>query len=336
MRSVTGFVSEQHPLLVLTRAQTQELLTMKETLELVEYAFRLYGEGKVVMPPKLYLDDPTNLGDFRAMPAYIDGNVGLKWVSVFPENWRRDLPTVLATIILSDPENGCPLAVMDGTYITEMRTGAAGGVAAKYLARRNSSVVGVIGSGVQARTQLLAIGELLPGIQELKVFDKNRDASLLFAEEMKTKLKMRIFVVDSIEEAAKADIVVTTTPSTKPIIRQQSIMPGTHINAIGADAEGKQELEVELLRNAKIVVDDIEQAQHSGEINVAISNGLIKIEDVYGTLGEVVVNSKEGRENDQEITIFDSTGLAMLDLICAGHVYQKASKRDARVRSSGS
>lgn len=311
------------------RSEIQELLSMDEALKAVEYAFKLQAEGKAVMPPKLYLDLPEHKGDFRAMPAYIDGSAGIKWVSVYPDNWRRKLPTVLATIILCDPDSGCSLAIMDGTYITEIRTGAAGGVAVKYLAKRDSSVVGIIGAGVQARTQLLAIGEVLPRIEDVKVFDQHKDASLKYAEEMGAKLNMNIRCVETIQEATEADVIITTTPSRKPIVSRQHIRRGAHINAIGADAKGKQELEGQLLKNGKVFVDDIEQASHSGEVNVPLSQGLMKVEEIYGTLGEVVADIKKGRENDQEITIFDSTGLAIQDVICARVVYEKVRGRHA-------
>lgn len=319
--------SSVHKVLILARHEVQELFSMSEALEAVEYAFKLEAEGKVIMPPKLYLNLPTYEGNFRAMPAYINGSVGIKWVSVYPNNCKFNLPTILATIILCDPETGCPLAIMDGTYITEIRTGAAGGVAVKYLAKRNSSVVGIIGAGVQAKTQMLAIGEVLPRIEDVKVFDQNRDTSLEYAEEMGTKLNMNIRPVETIQEAAEADVVVTTTPSTKPIISSQHIMPGTHINAIGADAKGKEELEPDLLRKAKIVVDNIEQASHSGEINLPLSQGLIKIEDIAATLGEVVAGFKRVRESDDDITIFDSTGLAIQDIATARVVFEKARKK---------
>jgi len=276
------------------------------------------------MPPKLYLNLPEYHGDFRAMPAYIDGSAGLKWVCVYPNNRERDLPSVMAMIILCDPATGYPLAIMDGTYITNMRTGATGGIAVKYLAKKDSSVIGMIGAGMQAKTQLLAIGEVLQKIEEVKVLDLNRDASLRYAQEMRAKLNINIRPVETIEEATEADIVVTTTPSTKPIVSKRHIRPGTHINAIGADAKGKQELEVELLKNAKILVDDIEQASHSGEINIPLSQGRLKVADIYCTLGEVVAKMKKGRENEKEITVFDSTGLAIQDIVCAKLVYEKA------------
>jgi len=313
--------------LVLSRREIEEFLSMGEVLKAVEHAFKLQAEGKIIMPPKLYLNLPEYQGDFRAMPAYIDGSAGIKWVSVYPDNRSYSLPSVMATIILCDPKNGYPLAIMDGTYITSMRTGAAGGIAVKYLARGESSVIGMIGAGRQAETQLLAISQVLPRIDEVKVFDKQKDASSRYVQEMGSKLNINIHLAETIREATEADIVVTTTPSRKPIVEKEHIRPGTHINAIGADAKGKQELETDLLKGAKIVVDDIKQASHSGEINVPLSKRLIEVDDIHGTLGEIVANMTKGRESDEDITIFDSTGLAILDIVCAKLTYEKAKER---------
>ena len=313
-------------MLFLGRSEVEELLSMGEALKAVEYGFKLEAEGKAIMPPKLYLNLPEYQGDFRAMPAYIDGCAGVKWVSAYPDNWRQNLPSVMATIILCDPNTGCPLAIMDGTYITAMRTGAAGGIAVKYLARPDSSVIGFIGAGMQAETQLLAISLVLPRIDEVKVFDKQKDVSLRYVQEMGAKLNINIRLAGTVREATEADIVVTTTPSRKPVVKKKYIKPGTHINAIGADAKGKQELEADVLKKARVIVDDIEQASHSGEINVSLSEGLMKVDDIHGTLGEIVANMKKGRQSDEDITIFDSTGLAILDIICAKLVYEKAKE----------
>lgn len=317
--------------LLLSRSDIENLLSMGEAIKANEEAFKLQSEERTIMPSKIYLELPEYQGNFRAMPAQISEIAGIKWVCVYPSNWRYNLPTVIAIIILNDPHTGRPLAIMDGTYITNMRTGAAGGIAVKYLARRDSSVIGIIGAGMQAKTQLLAIREVLPKITEVKVFDQQKGNSLKLTEEFRTKLNMNIRSVETIEEAAEADILVTTTPSRKSIVKKRYIRPGTHINAIGADAKGKQELEAVLLIDAKIVIDDIEQAAHSGEINVPLSNGVIKAKDIYGTLGEVVNNRKKGRENEEEITIFDSTGLAIQDIICAKLVYEKAKSGKAQV-----
>jgi alanine dehydrogenase len=324
---------ERPGVLVLGRSEVEKLLTMREALRAVELSFKFEAEGEVVMPPKLYLDLPRYHGDFRAMPAYVNGVAGIKWVSVFPNNPNHNLPSVMASIVLSDPSTGRALAFMDGTYITSMRTGAAGGVAVQYLARKNSTVIGMVGAGTQARTQLMAIAEVLSKIEEVRVYDVFKEASEKYVKKMQAELGLNLRAVDAIEEATEADIVVTTTPSTKPVVMKKHIRPGTHINAIGADAKGKQELDPSILLNAKVIVDDVEQASHSGEINVPLSQGLIKIDGIYGTLGEVVAGFKKGRESDQEITIFDSTGLAIQDIICAQLVYEKAREKGTKESS---
>ncbi len=313
--------------LVLSRREIEGLLNMDEVLRAVERAFGLQAGGKVIQPPKLYLDLPEYLGDFRAMPAYIDGNAGIKWVSVYPNNRKQNLPTVMATIILCDPNTGYPLAIMDGTYITSIRTGAAGGIAVKYLARKDSSVIGMIGAGRQAETQLLAVSKVLPKIDKVKVFDMQEDVRSRYIQKIEAKLSINIHLVETVEEAAEADIVITTTPSRRPVVKREYVRPGTHINAIGADAKGKQELEAGLLTAAKVIVDDIEQASHSGEINVPLSEKLMEVGDIHGTLGEIVANTKRGRQSDEDITIFDSTGLAILDIICAKLAYEKAKEK---------
>jgi len=182
---------------------------------------------------------------------------------------------------------------------------------------------------VQARTQLQAIIEVLAKVREVKVFDQSYVASQTYCDEMRSRFKLNVHCVPTVEEAAEADILVTTTPSRNPIILKRHVGPGTHINAIGADAQGKHELESSLLKSAKIIVDDIGQATHSGEVNVPLSQGVLCPEDIYGTLGEIVLGMKRGRESEDEITIFDSTGLAVQDIACAHLAYSKAKSNGA-------
>lgn len=306
--------------LFLDEAKIAEILDMPSALEAVEEAFRQHGLGKTKMPPKVYLDLPEHSGDFRAMPAYCSGYVSLKWVSVYPNNPKRGIPTVLATLLLCDPSTGSILAVMDAGVITAYRTGAAGGVAAKYLARRDSKTLGLIGTGVQARYQLLAIAELFD-LDEVKIYDISTGAQKRF----KAEFPEYNITFCELPEAANVDILATCTPVRKPVVRAEWIKPGTHINAIGADAPGKQELDPSLLRRSKIIVDSVEQACHSGEINVPLSKGLIKEKDLYSTLGQVVAGVKKGRGSEHEITLFDSTGLAIQDVAVAKLVYEKVS-----------
>jgi alanine dehydrogenase len=225
---------------------------------------------------------------------------------------------------------------MSGTAITDMRTGAAGGIAAKYLARRNSKVLGLIGAGAQARTQLTALLEVFRSLDEVRVWSRSKDRREEFIEEMSVKYGglVEMFSVGSVEEAVRgADIVVTATPSRTPLVMDNWVSPGAHFNCIGADAPGKEELDPSILKRAKIVVDDWEQAAHSGEINVPLSKGFISEEDIWAELGEVIAGKKAGRASDDEITVFVSTGLALQDAVTASLVYRRALERGVGVKA---
>lgn len=308
--------------------QVRKLLGMPDVIRAVGQVFRMHGMKKVQMPAKIYLHLDKYEGDFRAMPSYIEGleACGLKWVNVHPKNSRFGLPSVMAVIIYSDPKTGFPLCIMEGTLITNLRTGAAGAVAARALARKNSRTVGLVGCGVQARTQLLALKELFK-IKSAAVWGTKLEYAIDFARDM-ASLGLHLEIKKDIRDCVRdKDIVVTATPARKPIVKSGWISPGTHINAIGADAPGKEELEPAILRKAKIFVDDRAQACHSGEINVPLSKGLISAKDIRATLGEVLAGKKNGRVNDREITVFDSTGLAIQDVACAHFAYKKAIKK---------
>jgi len=314
---------------LIKRSQIEKVLDMKDCVSIVENAFRLYGDGKVQMPPKVYLS--FERGDVRCMPVYIPSmNIaGVKNVNVHPKN--KNLPSVMATITLFDPETGFPLAVMDGTYITNMRTGAAGGIAAKYLSIKNPKVATFIGAGVQAETQLEALLITKPTIFKIKVYDADSDKAENFAKNYRKKYEnlMNVLKTNSIEGALQnTNIIITTTPVKKPIIKAEYINCGVHINAIGADAKGKQELDSEILKKSRIIIDDWEQASHSGEINVPLSKGVISKKDIYGNIGEIVSGKKPGRESDDQITIFDSTGLAIQDISVAYEVYKKLTSNE--------
>lgn len=320
-------------ILWLNRKEVESLLDMKGTLKVVEEAFRQHGLKKVQMPPKLYLYFKKHNGDLRTMPAYLEEQdiTGVKIVNVHPDNPKKGLPTVMALVILNSTETGAPIAVMDGTYLTDMRTGAGGGVAVKYLARRNSKIVGFVGAGNQARTQLLAINEIID-IEEVKATSTSEKHTLSFKEEMEKRIQCDIIPKKSIREVCDCDILVTTTPSREPIVMNEWIAEGTHINAIGADAPGKEELGPKILKRAKIVVDDLPQASHSGEVNVPLEKGLLAEKDIFGELGEVVTGRKKARTSESDITIFDSTGLAIQDVATADMVYQKAMKENLGIK----
>ena len=323
----------ENRILWLDRNEVESLLDMKGTLEVVEEAFRQHGLKKVQMPSKLYLYFKKHNGDLRTMPAYLEGPdiTGVKIVNVHPDNPKKGLPTVMALVILNSTETGAPLAIMDGTHLTDMRTGAAGGVAVKYLARRNSGSVGFVGAGNQARSQLLAINEVID-IREIKVTSTSEKQTNAFRDDMEKRIGCEITPKRTIREVCDCDILVTTTPSREPIVMNDWIVEGTHINAIGADAPGKEELDPLILKRAKVVVDDIQQASHSGEVNVPISSGSLSVKDIFGEIGEMITGKKKARTNDSEITVFDSTGLAIQDVATADMVYRKALGKKIGVR----
>jgi len=318
--------------LSISEKEVASLLTVEEALEAVELAFKEGARGYAQMPPKVYLNYHGYKGDLRTMPAYLErlDISAVKVVTVYPENGKKfGLPTVMATILLTDPKNGQLLAVMSGGSITAMRTGAAGGIAAKYLATKNPETVSFIGAGFQARTQLSALLSVFPNLREIKVWDIKPEAARAFVAEVEGKTgNLHAVAVETAQAAvAGADIVVTTTPSTKPLILNEWVEIGTHFNCIGADAPGKEELDPAILRRSKVVVDDWMQASHSGEINVPVSRGTLFREDVWAELGEVVTGIKAGRSSENEITVFDSTGLAIQDAVTAELVYRKALEK---------
>nr|BDT38763.1 ornithine cyclodeaminase family protein [Myxococcus sp. MH1] len=302
--------------LILSAKELRGLYTVELGLQAVEKAFRAHGRGESLMPPKVYLSLPQYDGDFRAMPAFLDGAAGVKWVNAHPQNPKKHgLPTVRALYILSDPDTASPLAILDGTWLTAWRTGCAGGVASKYLAKPQPRTLGLVGCGVQARVLIDAHRALFGELELLLA-----DASDAAAKALQAEKGGRVV---SLQEASGADIVCTSTPSRTPVVKREWLKPGAHINAMGADAPGKQELDPRILTEGRVFIDDTEQALHSGEVNVPLHDGLLRAEQIAGTLGEVVAGKKPGRAGE-EISIFDSTGLALQDVALARALYDVA------------
>ena len=308
--------------LLLDSGDVTESTRIGDVIDAVEGAFGAYARGDTIMPAKSYVELPQHNGDFRSMPAYIAAEdwegAGVKWVNVHTDN--EDLPTVMGTIIYSDPTTGFPLALMDGTDLTRLRTGAAAAVATHYLAREDATSLGLVGAGVQSYTQLEAIAHVRD-IRTVVISDRNEDAIAAFTAEFDDEFDVR---GGSITEAAACDIVSTVTPVREPIVHE--VGEHTHVNAIGADAEGKHEIADEILANATLVIDDYEQCTHSGEINVPWSAGVLGDDDIHGELGDVVAGAAEGRTAEDGVTVFDSTGLAIQDIATAHVVYEYANE----------
>ena len=316
--------------LFLNEQEVKKLLTMDDTLKAVEEAFSAKGRGAYQMPAKMYLFYEKYNGDIRVMPSYLPEYdiSGVKVVNVHPNNPKQyNLPSVMATILMINPKNGYPMAIFDGTWITDMRTGAASGIACKYLSRKDASILALIGTGVQADTQLMAITKVRK-IKKVKIYDINEALSKKFVKEHKKLYKLEFEISKSIKDCVKdADIISTQTPVRKPIVMKEWVKPGAHINAMGADAPGKEELEPKLLLSSKVVIDDWDQASHSGEINVPLAKKIITRKNIYCEIGDIVAGKKKGRTNDKEITIFDSTGLGMQDLTTARRIYKIATTK---------
>ncbi|MFC7157613.1 ornithine cyclodeaminase family protein [Halomarina halobia] len=307
---------------IISAADVRKHIDMLEVINGVETAFCKHHRGETTMPPKSYVELPDIDGDFRSMPAQVGDSAGVKWVNVHPDNPERfRLPTVMGLVIYSDPETAYPLAVIDGTELTRYRTGAAAGVATRYLARRGADSLGLLGTGIQARTQLAAVASVLD-LERVVVSDLDDSALEAFIEAESDR--DCDIVRGTPQELCECDVISTTTPSREPILEADWVREGTHINAMGADAAGKQELDPALLAQAAVVVDDWEQCSHSGEINTSVQSGTFTRGDVAATMGEVVSGSPESLRNST--TVFDSTGLAIQDIATAKQVYTTAEE----------
>jgi alanine dehydrogenase len=311
--------------LLLDGDDVREETPMAAVVGAVEDAFAAYERGNAQMPAKSYVDLPQYNGDFRSMPAYLQAEdweaAGIKWVNVHPDNPDEyGLPTVMGTMIYSDPRNAYPLAIMDGTELTMKRTGAAAAVATDHLAVADASSLGIVGAGVQSYTQLEAIAQIRD-IEEVVVSDVDEEAIAAFIDRFSDRFDVR---EGSISEAGHCDVLSTVTPVEDPVVGRDDLGEHTHVNAMGADAEGKHELSDEVLLDAKLVIDDYAQTTHSGEINVPWSAGVLDDDDLYGEIGEIVVGAKAGRTPEDGVTVFDSTGLAIQDVAAAHIVYEHA------------
>ena len=319
-----------HPTtLLLTQRDVAQLMDVRTAIRVVGDACKAMARGEAVMPAKVYLPLPGG-SDFRAMPAFLRRTpaCGIKWVNVHPRNRSKGFPTVMAVIVINDPATGVPLAVMDGLLMTKLRTGASAAVAAKTLARPNSHVVGLVGCGAQADAQLHALAAVFR-LTHVKVWGFLPHEARDFCQRMRRDLpRVRCEPCATVERCVRdVDLLVTITPSRRPLVKRAWVAEGTHINAIGADAPGKQELDARILQEATVVVDEREQAIHGGELNVPISRGQFHPREIHASLGEILLGRRRGRRSAEELTVFDSTGLAIHDVALGAEVVRRARHR---------
>ena len=274
-------------------------------------AFERHAAGEWEMPAKVYLDSPPN-GDFRAMPARGDGFALLKWVTSFPRNRERGLPVVAGALLLSDADTGELRAIMDCAAVTSLRTGAAAAVSAQVLAADDATTAGLIGCGVNGAWAARCL--LAAGFAEGVCADARPDAAEALAAELGWRAGDRA-------EAASQDVVATVTPADRPVIGPSDLRPGQHLAVLGADAHGKAEVEPEALASCRLYCDEWEQASGGGELSGPVSRGEVRRADVT-QLGDVLSGAATGRASSEEISLFDSTGLAIQDLGIATAVFE--------------
>jgi alanine dehydrogenase len=313
--------------LILSRTDMMGLLTPAEYNDCVEHAFRMHGLGRVYMEPKGHIVLDRYRGEWEVMPSYIEEPeaAACKWVSIREDNAKYDLPAVFSILIYTHPETGFPLAICDGSYHTLMRTGASAAVSAKWLARKDSTVLAIVGAGSVAQGTL-ATCDAAFGWEEVRVWSRSQESVDHFLESERPKFPhLNIAGSTDLERVVRgADLVVTATHARGWIIDDAWIEPGTHLAALGADLEGEQELDPRILRRARVFVDDIRQCRTDGEINVPLAHGLFSEDDVAAEIGEVIAGKKPGRTSDAEITVFDSTGIALQDSATVPLEYERA------------
>lgn len=315
--------------LLLNRSDVQKVLTMPKAIDAVEAAFGELANETAEMPPRTVMIDPAVGGWIAYMPAYIktSGSLGIKAVTVYKDNPAKfDLPTTIGTILVQDNKTGEVVAAMDGGYLTAVRTGAVSGVATRHMARPGSKVGGVLGAGVQARQQAIAIAEA-SNIQTILTFSLDDDTSRReFADWVAAQTGLETRLAESGEALCReSDIVALATTAANPIVSADWWKPGAHINAIGSHAPGVRELDTATIQQARIICDQLEACKaEAGDLQIPVEDGDYSWSDIAGNLGDVVNGKTPGRTSNTEVTLFKSVGLAIQDISCATLVYNEA------------
>lgn len=322
-------------MLALSKNDVQKAVTMREAINAVEKAFTQYYLKLATIPLRTRIHCNKANGDVLFMPALMDelNGIGIKIVSVFPNNIKYNKPTISAIMLVNDVFTGEPLAIMDATYLTALRTGAASGVATRHLANPNATKVAIFGSGGQALKQLEAVLEERR-IQEVYVYDIDGGKAKNFVKACEKELNRFNFHIKQAtnpsEAVHHADIIVTATTSKKPVFSGKDIKPGAHINGIGSFTPQMQEIdEITICKANKIVIDSYEASlKEAGDLITPLEKGLIKKENIYSELGKITAGKTPGRETLEEITLFKSVGIAVQDIAVAKIIYENALTRD--------
>jgi len=316
---------------ILSGADVRRAVTMAEAIQAVREAYVQLSTGQAVVPLRTPVPVAKREGVTLFMPAYLTGSdaLGAKIVSVFPANPARGLPLIHAVVLVVDAGTGRPLALMDGTYLTALRTGAASGVATDLLARRDARVAAILGAGAQARTQLEAVCTVRK-IEQVWVYDLDRRAAEAYVEEMKGRgppIPTDISAAGSPAQAVRnADVICTATTSRTPVFADTDLKPGAHINGIGSYTPDMQEVPAETVARARVVVDSrLASLAEAGDLMIPLRQGLIAETDIHGEIGQVAAGLLPGRSSDQEITFFKSVGVAVQDVAVAHLILRRAA-----------
>lgn len=314
--------------LLLTREEVRRLVSMKEVIATVEEAYKAFNSGQVIQPAYIGIDLPGHRGEIDFKLGYDQGNevISMKASSGgFKNNPETyGVPNGMGTVLLFDGRHGGLLCVMDGSLLTGLRTGASGAVSVKMLARKDARKVTCIGTGNQARMQVRALREVMK-IESIHAFSNAAESMAKFKADIESECDIPVVLAASKRQAVEqADILVTTTRGKGSLVEAAWVQPGTHIVAIGSDAPGKQEFEPEVFRGAKVVVDSMAQCVEKGETQHPVARGIIGRDGIHAEIGEILLGRKPGREREGEITIFDSTGMAIQDNTTAAKIYRNA------------
>lgn len=320
--------------LILGRSDMIGLLTPSEYNDCVEHAFRMHGLGRVYMEPKGHIVLDRYRGEWEVMPSYIEEPeaAACKWVSIREDNSKYELPAVFSILVYTHPETGFPLAICDGSFHTLMRTGASAAVSAKWLARRDSKVLAIAGTGSVGVGTLATCEPVFPW-KEVRIWSRTQESLDRFLTSEAPKFPhLRLTGSTDLEQVVRgADVIVTGTHARGWIVDEAWVKPGAHLAALGADLAGEQELHPALLQKGRVFVDDIRQCREDGEINVPLREGLITEGDIAGEIGKVICGELEGRQSDEQITVFDSTGIALQDSATVPLEYERAVERGVGV-----
>lgn len=325
---------------VLNRNDIMQVIEMAPTIQAVENVYTMKARGEAVAWPTVFHVFEEGQRDMDIRSGYLPGEhiFGHKTIGFFAGNAQKDMPCLMATINVFDEFTGAPVGILEGAYITGVRTGAAGAIGAKYLARKDSETLFVLGAGNQAAYQIAAMIECFPGLKKVYVADlplpENAER---FVAGIQKRLQEELGIdasgitfeaTDRPEETVpQSDIVITVTPSREPVIRKEWVRPGMHFSTVGSDMEGKEELDPEIFAGARVFVDDIEHCIEAGEVEIPVKKGIVAEEDIR-EIGDLIMGNCQGRTSDEDITIYDPAGMALLDIAAAKVALDLAAEKD--------